>query len=529
MRRLILPSLMLFGACAGPQAATSPATTSAGTAVTVTSAAPPAPTAAAVPVAVADEPAAPRITPDAEFREKRPPAGPERPFKVPAVKRFKLKNGLSVILVESHKLPLVGIELVVKTGNAANPKGQAGLADLTAGMLDEGTKTRSALSIADDVATLGATLGTNAGWDATSVSLSSLSENLDKALAIWSDVILHPAFDEKELSRVRDNLVASLRRRKDSPPVVASVTFARVLYGAAHPYGWPSSGTEESVKALTAADVRKFWETHYHPNNAVVVVAGDIDEKDLRAKLEPLFKDWKSKPVPKLALPKPAALGKTKVYLVDKAGAPQSSIRIGLVGLERKSPDYFKALVMNHILGGSFKRLGLNLREAKGWTYGVSSVFEARRTPGPWTAGGEFVAAHTADSVAEILKEIKTLRDEDVSDRELQETKDELIKAFPARFSTVNQIAGQMAALAVYDLPNNEFETYTKKLAAVTAADIRKMAGKYLNPEHMAIVVVGDQRANETALRKVSDVELRDLDGNPASAAGGSAAPAASR
>jgi zinc protease len=469
----------------------------------------------------------PRPTPDAEFRNKRPTPEPDRTFKVPVVKRFRLKNGLKVILAESHRLPLVGLELVIKTGNAANPKGQAGLADLVADMLDEGTKTRSALAIADDVATLGASLSTNAGWDATSIAVSGLSETIDKALEIWADVVLEPAFDDKELSRVRENLVTALRRRKDSPPQVAGLTFARVLYGAEHPYGWPANGTEDTVKLLTTADLRKFYETYFRPNNAVLVVAGDITEASLRGKLEPLLKTWKTKPIPAVKLPKPAAIAKTKVFLVDKAGAPQSSIRIGLVGIDRRSPDYYKALVMNHILGGSFKRLGLNLREAKGWTYGVSSFFEARRTPGPWTAGGEFIAVHTADSVAEILKEIKTLRDEDVSDKELQDTKDELVKAFPARFSTVNQIAAQMAALAVYDLPDNELSTYTKKVSAVSRADVHKMAQKYLQSEKLAVVVVGDQKGNEAALRKLADLEVRDLDGNTiagGATVGGSAA-----
>jgi len=521
MRRMLL--CLSIAGCASQQAAAPAPVAAAAPAV--------APVAAPAPVAARsapEPPPAPRVTPDAEFRATRPTPAPERDFHVPAVKRFKLKNGLKVILAESHKLPLVGIELVVKTGSAANPKGQAGLADLTADMLDEGTKTRSALQIADEVATLGATLSTNAGWDASSVSVTSLSENLDQALAIWADVLLHPAFDDKELARVRDNLLTGLKRRKDSPPAIASLTFSRVLYGQDHPYGWPTNGTEETVKGLATADLKKFWETYYHPNNAVLVVAGDITEADLRAKLEPVLKEWKSKGVVAKAMPRSPSIAKQKVFLVDKLGAPQSSIRVGLIGINRKSPDYYKAAVMNHILGGSFKRLMMNLREAKGWTYGVGSSFEARRTPGPWMAGGEFVAAHTAESVSEILKEVKSLRDEEVSDKELQETKDELIKAFPARFSTVNQIAGQMANLAVYDLPDNELESYTKKLAAVTRADVRKMAQKYLNSEHMAIVVVGDQKSNEAALRKIAEgnLELRDLDGNPAPAAPAAAASA---
>jgi zinc protease len=516
MRRFDLRPALLLLASGCPTlwhptpAAPPPAAAPAPVATEVPPPPPPPPRPAPPPAEVV----APRITPDAEFRVQRPPAGPERSFKVPAVKRFRLKNGLRVILAESHKLPLVNVELVVKTGGAANPKGQAGLAELTADMLDEGTKTRNALAIADDVATLGATLATSASWDASSVEISGLAENIDKALAIWADVIQQPAFDDQELARVRDNLVTGLRRRKDSPPVVAGLNFARVLYGEGHPYGWPASGTEQTVKALTAADLRKFWDSYYRPNNAVLVVAGDISEAEVRAKVEPLLKDWKAKPTPHPALPRPPAVARTRVYLIDKPGAPQSSIRVGLVGIERKNPDFYRAVVMNHILGGSFKRLLLNLREQKGWTYGVSSFFETRRTPGPWAAGGEFVAAHTADSVAEILKEVKSLREEPVSDKELQETKDELIKAFPARFATVSQLAAQMANLAIYDLPDNELESFTKKLAAVTPAEVHRMAGKYLNPEHMAIVVVGDQKSNEAPLRKIADLELRDLDGN---------------
>ncbi len=462
----------------------------------------------------ADDAVPARVPPDADFRAKRPPAAAPRSFAVPKVSRFRLRNGLRVILAESHRLPLVGIELVVKTGSAANGKGQAGLADLVADLLDEGTTTRSALQIADDIAQLGASLGTSAGWDASSVSVSGLSENIDRALAVWADVVLRPAFDDGELARVRDNLLTALRRRKDSPPMIAGLTFARVLFGEEHPYGWPSSGTEQTVKDLTAAAIRRFWETYYRPNNAVVVAAGDITLPELRAKMETLLGAWKPRPVPQVRVPVARPQAKTRVFLVDKAGAPQSSIRVGLVGMERKNPDYHKALVMNHILGGSFKRLGLNLREAKGWTYGVGSFFEARRAPGPWTAGGEFVAAHTAESVKEILKEVNLLRDEEVSDKELEETKDEIVKAFPARFATVNQVAGQMVALAVYDLPDNDLETFTSKIAAVSKKDVRRMAGKYLDPARFAIVVVGDQKSHEAALRKIAEVELRDVDGS---------------
>jgi len=313
---------------------------------------------------------------------------------------------------------------------------------------------------------------------------------------------------------VVDNLVSSLAQRKDYPPVVAGQVYARALWGEAHPFGWPDTGTQASIKKLGPADVKHFYDTHYVPNNAVLVVAGDITEKQLHAKIEPLLAAWKAKPLGKILLPHVLSELKPRIVLVDKPGAPQSSIRLGLPGIERKNPDYYRALVTNMILGGGFKRLAMNLRETKGWTYGVGSQFDARRATGPWTVSGEFVAAHTADAVTEIVKEIEKLRAEDVTDKELTETKDEIIGAFPARFATAAQLASQMTALAVYDLPPTELDGFVAKIAAVTKDQVRQMARKYFRPENLLIVVVGDRASNEAALRKIAEVERRDLDGN---------------
>lgn len=488
--------------------------------------APPVITAAALPTPPAETPNAPkpriaeeaveRQTPDADFRETRPAAGPERPFKVPKLVRLRFGNGLRVILVESHKLPLLTVDLVVRTGSAANPADKAGLAELVANMLDEGTKTRTAPQISREVEQLGARLATFATWDASTVTLSCLTETADKALPVWADVAQHPSFADAELDRVRANLLASLERRKDSPPAVAGVTFARVLFGENHPYGWPGTGMEASLKRITARDLRTFFEAQYRPNNAVLVVAGDMTAAQVRSTIEPLFKGWRAGAAPTPKLARPAPLPKTKIVLVDKAGAPQSSVRIGLVALPRKHPDYYKALVTNEILGGSFRRLDLDLREKKGWTYGARSGFDTRRTPGPWFAGGEFVAAHTADAVAAVVEHVKGMRNADVPDDELREVKDSLIKAFPARFATLGQIAGQIEALAVYDLPDDELAQFTKRIEAVTKQDVRRMAQTYFDPSHLAIVVVGDERTTLPELKKLAlgDVELRNVDGD---------------
>jgi zinc protease len=480
---------------------------------------PPAPPAAAAPAPAAlPEPAPPpvRETPDAPFRASAPPAGPEPTFAVPKFQRFKLKNGLEVVLAEFHELPLIDLNLVVKSGGAANPPDLAGLADMTRRMLDEGTKTRSAPAIADELARLGAVLGGGTTWDASNASLSVLTKNLDGGLALFSDILTAPAFDPKEFARVRDNTLTAIARRKDSPPTVASLAFSRVLYGTKHPYGWPSTGVEASLKKMTPADCKKFYDANWRPGNAVMIVAGDVTEAALRPKLEAAFKAWKPGKAAPHKLPAPqAAAPKTKIYLIDKADAPQSSIRVGLVGIDRRSPDYFPVTVMNLILGGGFYRLDLNLREGKAWTYGARSMFDARKTPGPFSAGGEFVAAHSAESVAEILKEVNGMRDADVTEAELNRARDQIEKSFPARFATRSQVASQLAELAIYDLPDSYLTEYTKRIRAVTKDDVRRVARKYLEPGRLSIVVVGDKKTLLDPLAKLAPVEVRDVDGNP--------------
>jgi predicted Zn-dependent peptidase len=501
----------------------------------VAAAAPP-PVAAASPATPGTPPPAPaeeRHTPDAPFRASAPGPGPEPQFQVPAFKRFKLKNGLDVILAEFHELPLVDMSLIIKAGGGANPPELAGLAEMTANMLDEGTKTRTAIQIADEIAALGARLSLASAWDSSTAVVSTLTKNLDGALAVWADVVLHPSFSEKEFGRVRDNLLTAIARRKDSPPTISALAMSRVLYGERHPYAWPMTGVEASLKKLTVADLRKFYETYYRPNNAVLIVAGDVTEPVLRAKLEAAFKGWKGRPVPKRKLPPPVtAAAKTRIYLIDKAEAPQSSIRVGQIGIERTNPDYIPVTIMNLILGGGFYRLDLNLREGKGWTYGARSIFDARKTPGPFSAGGEFVAAHSADSVAEILKEVNAIRDADVTDAELARAKDQVIKSFPARFATRAFTAGQLAEMAIYGLPDNYLTEFTRKVSAVTKEDVHRVARKYLDPGKLSIVVVGDQKSLREGLDKIAPVELRDLEGNalPAAvtsqAASGGGAPA---
>lgn len=479
----------------------------------------PAPALAATrPSASSAPPAGPTSTPDAPFRAQAPAAGPEPSFHVPPFTHFKLRNGAEVILAEFHDLPLVEVHLVVKTGGGANPAGEAGLADLTANMLDEGTKTRSALQIAEQVASLGGALTTSSSWDGSVVTLSSIARNFEAALAIWSDVIVHPAFADKELARVRENLLTAVTRRKDSPPTLANLLLTRVLFGEKHPYAWPLTGVEETLKKISAADIRRFYATYYHPSNATIIAAGDITEPVLRARLEAALHDWRPAHTPAVRLPAPATLTGKRIYLIDKPGAPQSSVRVAFLGVRRTDPDYFAILLMNQVLGGAFYRLDMNLREHQQWTYGARSSFEMRRTPGPASAGGEFIAPHTADAVAEILKEMRTIATTEVTDEELGRAKDNFTRSFPARFATRASSAAQLGELAVYGLPDSFLRDYTKTIQAVTKADVLRVAQRFLTGDKLAIIVVGDRASQEVALRKLAPLEVRDLDGAPVAA-----------
>jgi zinc protease len=506
-----LPSAAVPASQGQPPGSSSPmaATPPPAPALTLAAVSPSAP-----PIGVAAAP-----TPDAPFRAQPPPAGPEPTFHVPPFTRFKLKNGADVILAEFHDLPLVEVHLVVKTGGSANPAGEAGLADLTANMLDEGTRTRSALQIAEQVGSLGAALTTSSSWDGSVVTLSSIARNFEAALAVWADVIVRPAFADKELARVRENLLTAVTRRKDSPPTLANLLLTRVLFGEKHPYAWPLAGVEETLKKISAADIRRFYATYYHPSNATIIATGDITEPVLRARLEAALHDWRPARAPAAKLPTPAALTGKHIYLIDKPGAPQSSIRVGFLGVRRTDPDYFAILMMNQILGGAFYRLDMNLRERLQWTYGARSSFEMRRTPGPASAGGEFVAPHTADAVAEILKEMRTIATTEVTDEELARAKDNFTRSFPARFATRASTAGLLGELAVYGLPDTFLKDYTRNIQAVTKTDVLRVAQRFLTGDKLAIVVVGDRASQEAALRKLAPLEIRDLDGVPIAAA----------
>jgi len=395
-------------------------------------------------------------------------------------------------------------------------------------MLDEGTATRDTLQISDQLARIGSGMTVAAGWDSTTASLRALTRHLDRALEIYADVVTNPAFPGKELDRLRGQRLAALRQQRDDPNSVAGLVFQSVLYGKNHPYGHPLTGDEASLQSLSAADVRGFYETYYRPNNSALVVVGDVKPDAVVAKLEKAFASWKSGHVPAVDVSAaPVQREHSTIYLVDRPGSVQSVIQIGQVAAPRSSPDYFPLFVMNRILGGaSSARINLNLREDKGYTYGASSQFSFRRGAGPFVAAAPVQGFSTKESVTEFMKELRGIRGEmPVTQAELDAAKQSIVRGYPRGFETPDQIANQLELIVTYDLPDTYFNSYIERVQAVSLEDVNRVANRYLQPDRMAVVIVGDRSKIEQGLRSLDGIgeriSLVDNEGLPATQPGG--------
>ncbi len=447
----------------------------------------------------------------------KPMANPK--FALPTIEKTKLSNGLEVWLVKQSELPIVTMNMVFKTGTTADPQGLTGLGDTTSSLLDDGTKTRSAVEIANEVQSIGARLSTGSGDDSSSVGMSTLTKNFDKALDIYADVIQNAEFPEAEVETSRRRALVGLLQRRDNANAISNLVYNRILYGDAHPYGVYLN--EASVKAIKRDDLKKFYSTYYRPNNAVLIVVGDTNLKMLTPKLEAKFKDWKAGDISQISLPNAPSRDKAAIYVVDKPGAAQSVISIGQIGVSRDNPDYFPLQVMNTLLGGAFtSRINMNLREDKGYTYGARSGFSYRRGAGPFTASAGVQTAVTKESVIEFLKEIRGVRGEiPVTQAELEYNKQSLIRSYPRGFETIEQIAGQLSNVVTYGLPDTYFNDYISRVNAVTLEDVNRVANKYLSPDKLAIVVVGDRKTIEPGLKQIkglgNSIIYLDAEGNP--------------
>lgn len=455
----------------------------------------------------------PALGQQATIEEEPPvPIGPPPKLRLPEVQAFTLSNGLAVRLVELSALPVVQVNLVVLSGAASERPERAGVADLTADMLDEGTTTRDALALAEALEYLGARLETGAGWDASTVELHVASARLDSALTLMADVVRNPAFPAEELERKRTERLTELLLARDVPTSIASVALAGALYPETHRYHQTVGGTSQTIGKLRREDLVRFFQENYGPANAALIVVGDVTAETIRPRLEAAFGDWRGKGAERTPLPDAPQVSKTHVVLVDRPGSEQSEIRVARLGPPRSTADYVRLVVLNTLLGGAFtSRLNQNLRETHGYVYHANSTFDFRVGPGPFLALAPAHTAVTDSAVVEFLRELRRIREEEASTGEVEKAKRYLALSFPAEFETTADVAGKLAELVIYDLPQDFYDTFVERVSAVTAQEVRAAATTYLDTEASVILVVGDAARVRAGLEGLGVGEVEQL------------------
>lgn len=451
------------------------------------------------------------LTAQSVDRSKPPVLGPTPSLKVNAIQKFTLTNGLRVFVYEKKEVPIIQMNLVVKAGSVNEPAEKLGLAGLTANMMDEGAAGKSSLQLSDEIDFLGADIGATGGLHNSGVTLRSTTGKFDAALKIFTDILLHPDFPATELDRLKKQYITSLFQGFDQPRVIAAAASASLVFGKDHQYGRTTAGNEKTITGFTTDDLRNFYSTYYRPNNAFMVVVGDVDAKEIVAKLENALGSWQKGEVKPVVVPKPKQVDGRTIYLIDKPDAAQSVIRVCRVGVDRMSEDYFPILVMNTILGGSFtSRLNMNLREVHGYAYGANSGFSMRPVPGPFTAASDVQTDKTAESLKEFMNELNGIS-KPVTEEEVSKAKNYVALGFPDNFSSVGSIAAQLSDMVDYNLPESYFNDYIGKVLAVTKEDVRRVAKKYIDTDDMAIIIVGDKAKVEKGIKETKVGKIVNL------------------
>jgi zinc protease len=423
----------------------------------------------------------------------RPAPGAPRPYAFPRFERRTLSNGLQLIVAPVEKLPVVTVLATVDAGAVKDPRGEEGLAQLTARALSEGAGTRDGAALTEYAERLGTGIESGADWDAASVQLTVLAGRLPDAIGLMADVLMAPTLSVSEVERLKGERLAELLQVRAEPRGLADENLDRVVYADGARYQLPAGGTEASVATLTRDAVVAFYGTHYRPGAVTIVVAGDVRVADVERVAEATMGGWRGESRSASADPDRSAPGGRRVHIVAKADAPQSELRLGHVGLPRTAPDYFPVLVMNAVLGGLFSsRINLNLRETHGYTYGARSNYDWRRWAGPFSVDAAVARDATDASVREVLHEIDRIRADQIDAGELSLATSYLDGVFPIRFETTAAIATALASLVVYGLPADYYDGYRARVRAVSTADVLAAAQAHLHPDRLQLVVVGD-------------------------------------
>ena len=433
-------------------------------------------------------------------RSSLPRLGPEPHFTFPEIGRHRLSNGIDVWTAEQRDVPLVSVLVLVRAGASFDPAVRPGLAAITGDLLDEGCGDLDALALHDRLGRLGAQLDTEVGADATLVGLTTLERFAAPSLALLAEMVSAPRLDERDFERVRDLRVNRLLQLREMPPAVAERVFVRLLFGN-HPYGHLPIGTEESLRAMDPGETRTFHHEMYDPSRVTIIAVGDGSHDTLAALVEGAFGGWTGSAIPH-SYPDPAALpvpaldpsDANRLYVVGRAGAPQSELRIGHVAVSRTSPDYHALVTLNLVLGGQFvSRINTNLRERKGYTYGARTSFDFRRGPGPFVLHASVQSEATADAIREAMNELRAIRhDRPVTNEELELGRAALTRGYPRNFETAEQVGRALAQLALYGLPDGYFTEFVPKVLSLTSEDLTRAAAQHIHPDKLLTVIVGD-------------------------------------
>jgi zinc protease len=452
-------------------------------------------------------------------RSAPPPAREIHPFRFPHFLRARLPNGLTVVAARLAGLPLVSMELIAPAGAQYEPAGSSGTATLAAGLLDEGTTHRSALEIAATAERLGGYLLTGADWDVGYISTGLLSSHRREGLELMADVAVAPSFPPNEVERLRGLRLSEILRRRQDPSALADDRFQGVLYRGTL-YAHPLYGTQEHVSRLDRESLVGFYREHYGFAGSTLIAVGDLDPEDLLREAEAVFGSA-GPPGPPPARPeiRPTPLESIEVHLVDRPGAAQTELRLGHVGIPRTHPDYIPLLVLNTLLGGKFtSRINLNLRERHGYTYGASSRFSSRQGPGPFTITAAVETAPAAAAAREVLHEVRRVRETLAEPGEVAETCGYIVGVFPYSLQTVGDITRRLETLNVFGLPDDYYDHYLEKIAAVTPEQIREVARRHLDPDRMAVVAVGPAEILEPQFEGLGPVTVWSPEGEPRAA-----------
>jgi len=462
------------------------------------------------------------LSPSKVDRKNRAPVSREiLRVKLPRPFEAKLKNGLTVLILEDHRAPYINLQLHIDGAGALfEPADTAGLANATALLLREGTKTRSSIEIAETIDRLGAAIGGGSSFGAPDsvLSASGLSDNFDAWLDIFVDVLLHPIFPTDELEKLKQRQRAELREQRSSAGFLIGERFNRAVYGD-HPAANVAPSLA-SIDRLNRETLERWHGERYAPQNAILGVAGDVRAKELLAKLEKRLGEWQRSGA-KETWPRPPAPARARrVLLVNRPNSVQTTVALGNIAIDRRSPDYPAMVVMNYIIGGGgSSRLFLNLREEKGYTYGVYSDFSARQYPGPWRAGGNMRTEVTEGALVEFFKEVRRMRDERVTVAELDASTRAIVASFALSLEQPTRVLGFAITRKEYGFAADYWDSYPAKIMAVTADDVQRVARKYLNPDALQLVVVGDGSKIKGILEQYGKVEVFDSNGTPVVAA----------